>query len=560
MVEKHIRDPRTIILAVLPSNIDFATQEILNLAEKHDPKGERTLGVLTKPDLILEESGKQALCNLVLGKRKPLTLGYYLVCNRGPDGDSRSIEERELMFGDAPWNLLPRDRLGKDSLKKMLRSLLTDLTKRVFGSLRKEIQKQLEDAEKNLAIMGLPCETEQQQRLVLSSIVEQFQSLVTAARLGHYSQNDVFEEKSELRLCTQIVNLADDLVREFAELGHPYKFENEEEVPPAEEEGEDYDDDDDDSPRAEPVRAMVVERIQFDSEPEDVSGGLSPLSVTTSSISVGAPFDDDIADLLYDLPYYSRPKPGIKEWISKLHERYRGPELTSPGPAILGSAFKEQSARWEAIARHFVSSCIRAVHAFIRQALSHLCPSSTLATDLWYAIFDEVRSRYKASLETAAYLSRIERSLSPYTLNQLFSAEVVKSRSVRLCDRLQDIGSEKHRGDSKTLAININALHNLAEHEANTSHAKHEIHDALKAYYKIAAKRFQDNLYMQAVSHGLINGDETPLRVFSQDWVIRLGPEELDRLVGDSETTKAQRRNLEARKEGLQRAVAILWG
>jgi hypothetical protein len=38
--------------AVVPANIDIATQEIIQMAEDADPHGQRTLGVLTKPDLV----------------------------------------------------------------------------------------------------------------------------------------------------------------------------------------------------------------------------------------------------------------------------------------------------------------------------------------------------------------------------------------------------------------------------------------------------------------------------------------------------------------------------
>ncbi len=47
-----MRNPRSVILAVIPANVDIATQEILEMAEELDVKGERTLGVLTKPDLV----------------------------------------------------------------------------------------------------------------------------------------------------------------------------------------------------------------------------------------------------------------------------------------------------------------------------------------------------------------------------------------------------------------------------------------------------------------------------------------------------------------------------
>ena len=52
MVYHYMKNPRSVILAVIPANVDIATQEILKMAKKCDAGGERTLGVLTKPDLV----------------------------------------------------------------------------------------------------------------------------------------------------------------------------------------------------------------------------------------------------------------------------------------------------------------------------------------------------------------------------------------------------------------------------------------------------------------------------------------------------------------------------
>ena len=52
LVESYLKQERTIILAVLASNTDPATQDILQRASKYDPLGKRTMGLLTKPDLI----------------------------------------------------------------------------------------------------------------------------------------------------------------------------------------------------------------------------------------------------------------------------------------------------------------------------------------------------------------------------------------------------------------------------------------------------------------------------------------------------------------------------
>lgn len=52
MVRRYMDNPRSVMLVVIPANVDIATQEILTLAEEADPDGHRTLGVLTKPDLV----------------------------------------------------------------------------------------------------------------------------------------------------------------------------------------------------------------------------------------------------------------------------------------------------------------------------------------------------------------------------------------------------------------------------------------------------------------------------------------------------------------------------
>ena len=47
--------------AVVPANIDITTQEIIQMAEDADPDGHRTLGVLTKPDLV-DQGAEEKVC------------------------------------------------------------------------------------------------------------------------------------------------------------------------------------------------------------------------------------------------------------------------------------------------------------------------------------------------------------------------------------------------------------------------------------------------------------------------------------------------------------------
>ena len=52
MATRYVSDPRTIILCVVPANADMTTSEGLLMAQRLDPKGIRTVGVITKIDIM----------------------------------------------------------------------------------------------------------------------------------------------------------------------------------------------------------------------------------------------------------------------------------------------------------------------------------------------------------------------------------------------------------------------------------------------------------------------------------------------------------------------------
>jgi len=52
MAHRYVSDPRTIILAVLPANADMTTSDGLMMARNIDSKGIRTVGVITKIDIM----------------------------------------------------------------------------------------------------------------------------------------------------------------------------------------------------------------------------------------------------------------------------------------------------------------------------------------------------------------------------------------------------------------------------------------------------------------------------------------------------------------------------
>lgn len=90
MVLKQITKPNAIILAVTAANTDLANSDGLKLAREVDPEGQRTIGVLTKVDLMDEGTD---VVDILAGRIIPLRLGYVPVVNRG----QRDIENKRAI-------------------------------------------------------------------------------------------------------------------------------------------------------------------------------------------------------------------------------------------------------------------------------------------------------------------------------------------------------------------------------------------------------------------------------------------------------------------------------
>jgi hypothetical protein len=82
---------------------------------------------------------------------------------------------------------------------------------------------------------------------------------------------------------------------------------------------------------------------------------------------------------------------------------------------------------------------------------------------------------------------------------------------------------------------------------SNEDHTVRDIHDILLSYYKVARKRFVDYCCMHAVSYHLVHGPDTPLKLFSPSFVVKLKDAQLEDIAGEDSSLKRKRAQL--RKE-----------
>lgn len=532
MVKHYIKDSRTIILAVLAGNVHIDNQEILTLASQYDTTGERTLGVLTKPDLVPEASEKQKICDLVMGKKKPLTLGYYVVKNRGPNETEANYKfDRTLDL--PPYDSLPYDRIGPNSLRTRLRELSEQLTRREFPMIRKQVKAEQEATQKKLDGLGQSRKDDREQRIYLSAIARKFQDTVETALDGRYSDEAGFE-KNTMRLITHIVNLSDDFHDDFSRFSQLHEFEVTGDATPATNPGDSQEETTTQDVCYEAVKA-VLEDIDLDSYPE--LDGIVSMD--------GSP---------------ECPDGDTMEWIHAMYMESRNMDLGTFGSNVFAMAFKKQSTKWGEMTRSYLSKAILIVHRFIADALEMTCPDTRVKELVWSEIVDKILDRYKAAMDQAMLLVHIEREKRPYTLNKDFSERLQLAQGGRTAALMKAAGANKVSsfGLQNEIAMTPGMIKAASANQSNVERINQEIHDKLHAYYDLALCRFVDNVFQQSVDYCLLTGPSTPLAVFDQDWVINLDAEQLEGIAGETIVTKARRRSLTRKLQDLTEAMRIL--
>lgn len=209
---------------------DRATEGVLQLAKAADPQGKRTVGVLTKADLVREQAVYQTILELVRGKSPQL--GYFVVRNRGADQDGFTLAQckadEKALFQKPQWAAIVKEgRTGVDALRDELQRLLTDLAKQELPKQRAEITRRLSSTRKALDDLGAPRDTAASQREHLIKVASRFERAAHDALEGRYDINPIFDDDPSLKLATRIVTLNEGFSSLMMKKGHTRRFQGE---------------------------------------------------------------------------------------------------------------------------------------------------------------------------------------------------------------------------------------------------------------------------------------------------------------------------------------------
>ncbi|XP_029906056.1 dynamin 3a [Myripristis murdjan] len=146
IIMQFICKDNCLVLAVTPANTDLANSDALKLAKDVDPQGQRTIGVITKLDLM--DKGTDAR-DILENRLLPLRRGYIGVVNRSQkdingkkDIKSALLAEKKFFLSHPAYRHMA-EKMGTLHLQKVLSQQLTNHIRDTLPAFRSHLHSQL---------------------------------------------------------------------------------------------------------------------------------------------------------------------------------------------------------------------------------------------------------------------------------------------------------------------------------------------------------------------------------------------------------------------------------
>ena len=437
MVRGYMKRPRSIILAVVSAKSDFSLQEVTELARELDPKGIRTLGLITKPDTLDAGSDSESsYLKMAQNKDVVFRLGWHVLKNRNYEMRDASSAERDEaeknFFATGIWTSMDRTNLGVKSLKPRLSNILKDQILRQLPSLLQDVESGILECQGRLNRLGTPRATFEEQRRYLLRASQDFSVLMKAAVDGIY--NDPFfgsaktEEGYQKRLRAVVQNTLTDFEEDMRLKGQ--------------------------------TRVIIEPPLKN--------------QVLTSGEISRPDYIDEVRDLM---------------------RRSRGCEL--PGtfnPLIIGELFTEQCQPWRSIAVGAKDVILQAVYRATQAILDHIAVDET-ADGIFRVISGGIDTLKSDLNQKVTELLDPHCNSHPITYNHYLTDNVQKSQSNRrrrsFEKTLKDfigIGSIEEGREHRVVPFKLLTLLEQRTEVDMERYASDLAVDYMQAYYKVSAR------------------------------------------------------------------------
>ncbi|KAI8953697.1 interferon-induced GTP-binding protein Mx [Xylaria longipes] len=473
ITEHYISQPRTICLAVVSAANDVANQTILTKVRQVDPQGDRTLGIITKPDIPPVGSGSQsAFLELARNENVFFKLGWHVLRNRKFEESANSLIERNqaeaTFFRTSNFKSLPKECVGIDALRNRLSVLLFEHVKQELPKLRQDLEEALREAQEERDLLGAPRSSSVECRSYLAQLSLNYYELCKAAVNGfyegdffHFNSDEEFSFKSNsavIRLRAVIQQLNTDFAKTFRLRGHKFQVD---------------------------------------------------LSDESSTRRTSTQHDDESPIRL--------SKEEAIDWVRKVLVRTRGRELVGNfNPLLIGELFWEQSSGWKQLALDHIEEVSRVCEKFLGILLDAKAPKE-VRSRLWsLKISDALKGRRQAALRELELILKDSRYF-PINYNHYYTDTIFKRRQER---QKASIAEALESGTEEQLLPNYESDHTTIDIEKVITKFAERVDpdmenfscedalDCLFAIYKELQKTFVANITTQVIERHIVHGLE----------------------------------------------------
>ncbi|KAK5044839.1 hypothetical protein LTR84_010377 [Exophiala bonariae] len=522
LVESYMKKSRSIILAVVSAKSDLAMQIITKLARDIDPTGERTLGIITKPDLLFAGSDSESSF-VKLAKNENITfkLGWHVLKNRDYDTRNSSTSERDLaervFFEQNIWSsALPPSQLGISALRPRLSKILLRQILRELPGLIADVESGLNRCKRQLEMLGGSRATVFEQRGYLFQASQTFVNLMTASIDGRYSQAFFGSAESDEGYGKRLRAVVQRTLKEFAEEMH--------------------------------LKGSAVKIVN---------------SISKRSKSSWADSEDELFYILRD------------EYLKNVQlrmSRNRGREL--PGlfnPDIIDDLFYDHAKPWQRIILATMERVVQAAETAIKYVLEEATDATTIDGIMSLLVrpnFDLIKTALENKAQEILQPHHQRRLL---TFNHYFTDSLQRLRQAEtqkiMADRLESFffinpEAEKEQDrkwtGGKDNSFDVGELLKSLTFETDADMDRFAAIDAMNAmlvYYKVALKSVIDTFGMYAVEACLMAkiGD-----IFTPMQVSMLDDAAINRIAAESDESIAEREDLTKKLKVLEQTMKTM--
>ncbi|KAK5708504.1 hypothetical protein LTR17_020635 [Elasticomyces elasticus] len=497
LVDSYAQNPRTILLAVVQANNDIANQGIIQKSKKYDKSGQRTVGIITKPDLINTGTERRIAALAKNQDTTKLKLGYFLLKNPSPSelasGCTQEQRERTELnyFASSPWKeqALEAERVGVATLRRFLQRLLDQHIEKELPKVREEIKQLIKRTENEINALGEERPTAGHLRMFLSRIAMRFHNLAIAALHGDYHGVDTpfFADPDEsptyLRLRAFVHNANTVFANEMRENGQTMKV----------------------------VQTSVMDVWD--------SGAIKDSPEVSSG--QGLVTEGEMKAFVLK----------SKKWNVMANEH-------------LADVFESLSAFAKAAVRYVSADDQVSIEMLDRIESSLLESKQTSEEELLKLCEDEAQQPITYN---HYYTDNVQKARQASTRKWIKQA--MQDASIEYYNGKLHISNTAADGEKLLTALQRQVLIDMDDQACS------EVLVGFSAYYKVARKTFVDNVCKQVIERHLLRS--LPM-MFSPETVAYYNDEEMKRIAGEVESTITKRRQLRVMQESLMAAFKDL--